>query len=117
MRRLIDKMKPTPATGIGARVMQLGLHKTDEYINDIVTEEYNFQRESLYTPQIPPQLIAGSLLVAALAGFISTHNSKYTGPNSQYLVIIASLFLVLRCLVWAETFYAGSCRSSFPASR
>jgi predicted O-methyltransferase YrrM len=25
--------------------------------------------------------------------------------------------LVLRCLVWAETFYAGSCRSSFPASR
>jgi hypothetical protein len=96
MRKLIEKVKPTPAIGIGAKVMQAGLHKTNEYIDDIVTDEYNFQRENLYTPQIPQQLIAGSLLVAALAGFI---------------------FTVLRCLVWAETFYAGSRRSSFPASR
>jgi hypothetical protein len=93
MRKLIDKVKPTPTTGIGASVMQLGLHKTDEYIDDIVTEEYNFQRESLYTPQTPPQLIAGSLLVAALAGFIVTNDSKFTGPNAQNLQIFVSIFI------------------------
>ena len=93
MRKLINKIKPTPTPKIGASVMQLGLHKTDEYIDDIVTEEYNFQRESLHTPQIPPQLIAGSLLVAALAGFIVTHDSNYTGPNSRNLVIFTSIFM------------------------
>ena len=61
--------------------------------DDIVTEEYNFQRESLHAPQILPQLITGSLLVAALAGFNLVTTSNYTGPNSHNLVIFASLFL------------------------
>ncbi len=93
MRKLINKVKPTPTTGIGASVMQLGLHKTDEYIDDIVTEECNFQRESLYTPQIPQHLIAGSLLVAALTGFIVTNDSKFTGPALQNLKIFAYIFI------------------------
>ena len=70
MKRLFKSVKPTSAPNIGEGVIQLGLQKADDYLNDLVAEEYNFQRESLYTLQIPPQLVAGSLLVAALAEYI-----------------------------------------------
>jgi len=61
---------------IDASPIQQGLQKTADYLDNLVTEEYSFQRDSLYAPQIPPQLIAASLLVAALAGYMSLTHRK-----------------------------------------
>jgi hypothetical protein len=65
-----------------------GLQNSRNYIDEVVTKEYEFQRDRLYASRTPSHINVGMTLIAALAVYVMPSSLKH--PNDMFGVFLIS---------------------------